>query len=243
MKVRFDQVPRSTLDTLRHLVIQGGPGRGAVLHRPSFQWQTTLGIVALALGALGIWITQSMLTDQHVPPWAPPVCGGVSALFLLFGIASIRDHFLRRREGLDAFILVTPINVVRCWGAHWPLEFHRLKDATEYKTVQEYDEKQNHKGRRFRFAFGKQVVDFLVSDPQVVSSLDEVTELAKAKGKGEALPDLPGVGIPDLMPPGPETEDGVFMRIFLNPRSEFWLFVGAMVCLALIIGVIASRRH
>ena len=241
MKVHFDQVPRSTLDILRQILIQGGPGPGAVLHRPSLRWQTILGAIAAVLGVFGIFLAASMAEDPRLQPWGPVISGGLSALFLLYAMAALRDHLLRRREGLDAFVLVTPTNVVRCWGAHWHLEFHRLKDATEFKTVQEYDEKQNHKGRRFRFGFGKQVVDFLVADPQVVSDLDEVTELAKAQGRGEALPDLPGAKIPDLMPPGPESQEGFLMRIFLNPRSEFWLVMAALLCVALIIAIMASR--
>lgn len=243
MKVHAAQVPRSTLDTLRQILIQGGPGRGAVLHRPSLRWQTIMGAIAAALGILGIFIATSMAGDPHLRPWGPVISGGLTALFLLYAVASLRDHLLRHREGLGAFILVTPINVVRCWGAHWPLEFHRLKEATEFKTVQEYDGKQNYKGRRYRFAFGKQVVDFLVTDPQAVNDLDEVTELAKAKGRGEALPDFPGAQIPDLVPNGPESQEGILMRTFLNPRSEFWLLMGALLCGALIIAIVASRRH
>ena len=243
MKVHIDQLPVSTLETLRQSLTKGGPGRGAVLHRPSVRWQVVMGSFTLALGVLGITITISMAADPRMQPWGPVVSGGLSGLFLLYAAAALRDHLLRRRQGLDAFILITPTNLVRCWGAHLPLEFHRVKDATEYKTFQEYDQKQNHKGRRYRFAFGKQVVDFLVSDPRVVSEMDEVAELARTKGKGETLPDLPGTRIPDLMPTGPAAEEGFLMRTFLNPRSEFWLATGALLCLATIIAIVASRRH
>lgn len=241
MKVAFEHLPSSTLESLRQMLSKGGPGRGALLHRPSLRWQTILGWIAAAVGAVGISIAVSMAGDERMRPWGPVISGGVSGLFLLYAIAALRDRFLRRRHGLDAFILVTPTNVVRCWGAHQPLEFHRLKDATAFKTFQEYDQKQRYKGRKFRFAFNKQVVEFLVSDPKRVSDLDEVVELGRAKGRGEPVADFPGARIPDLMPAAPETQQGFLMQVFMNPRSEFWMAVGALVCLGILIGIIASR--
>ncbi len=202
-----------------------------------------MGGISAAAGALGITITASLANDPNMKPWVPAISGAITLLFLLYAFAAARDHLLRRRHGLGAFILATPTNLVRCWGGHLPLEFFRLKDATEYKTSQEYDEKQRHKGRRFRFSFGKQGVDFLVSDPKEIAALDEVADWARAKGRGEALPDVPGAQLPDLVPAAPEAHENWLLRGLLDPRSEFWLLMGALLIAGVLVAIVASRRR
>lgn len=242
MKVHLDHVPESTSELFKKALAQGGPGRGAVFHRPSLRWMGIMGGISSVMGILGVLITFSMAHDPQFKPWVPLLAGLITSLFLLYAFVVGRDVLMRRSHGLGAFILVTPTNVVRCWGGHWPLEFFRLKDATEYKTTQEYDEKQRHKGRRFRFVFGKHVVDFLVTQPQEIAALDEVAEWARAKGRGEALPDVPGAQLPDLMPAAPEAQENGLLRGVLDPRSEFWLLMGALLILGAIVAIIASRR-
>jgi uncharacterized membrane protein YhaH (DUF805 family) len=243
MKVQLEHVPASTLDSLKSMLAQGGPGRGAVLHRPSLRWLGIMGGISAAAGLLGIVVTASMMNDPNIKAWVSMIAGAITILFLLYAFAAARDHVLRRRHGLGAFILVTPCNLVRCWGGHLPIEFFRLKEATEYKTTQEYDEKQRYKGRRFRFLFGKQAVDFVVADPKEIAALDEVAEWAKAKGRGESLPDVPGAQLPDLMPAAPEAQESGLVRGLLDPRSEFWLLMGALLIVGVLVAIIASRRR
>ncbi len=242
MLVATENLPSTTLDHFRSLLAKDRPRGGVALYRPSFRWQTILEWVALALAVLGFVITAAAASDPGTPRWVTLTGGGVSALFLLYAIAAMRDHLLRRSQGLDAFILVTPSHLVRCWGAHMPLELHRLGDATDFKSFQDYDQKQRYKGRKFRFVFHKEVVEFLVSDPACVAEVDEMVNLARAKGRGERLPDFPTAGLSELIPTLPQTHQGILMRAFMNPRSEFWAAVGALVCVAILVGIIASRR-
>lgn len=241
MKRHASDLPPPALALLREAVAKGGLGPDTFFQRPHQRWLIWAAILTL-LGAVavtvGIWAAGQA---NDTPLGGVAVMAVADLLLLLYALAAWRDILFRRREGLDAFVLVTPAHILRCWGPHLPLDLYRLAQATSFKHVHEYDQRQNYQGRKFTFTFEDQGhIDVLVPREEDAQRLDYVLDLARAKGRGERVPLPPGSDAFDFHSPGPDPT-GMAGHL-LNPRSEFWIATGAILCIGCIVAVVVFGK-
>ncbi len=161
----------------------------------------------------------------------------MSLLGLTYGLVALAEFVRSRRAELQPFLLVTPGNLVECRGSRRPLAVHRLADATEFHKVEQYN-RTRWTGMAYQFVFGgtKESAHIVLKDRQQIAALDEVLSLARAKGRGEQLPDWPGAHEPDLQIPQPESApQKTFLDQVLDPASPLWVAVGAALIVAVIV--------
>ena len=208
-------------------------GEGTLFLAETHRWLVVMGFLSLGIGLASAWSLSSGVPDW--PRHADAALPWVGLLGLVYGPLALMEYAQVFRSVLKPFLLVTPFNLVRCQGSHRPLELYRLPEATAFERVKEY-QGVKWTGQTYTFNFdGGNPVKFVLRQAKDMEAADRTLALARAAGRGEALPDLPIRRVGDLGPgySHPQPKASAFEKL-VDPSSETWLIVLGLLTLAFI---------
>lgn len=237
MRVPFNHLPREVQEQLARIWDQRGAGAGAYFQPKSHRWMGWVGLVCVLACPLAAAIALEVLRDPHVPFKAVVLAPALIALMTgTYGPLALWEwvRLLKARPG--RFLLISPTNFVECRGPGRPVVLYRLNQVTRFQKTQTYDSNQKWAGLAYAFTFEDGATPTVTLKAQSeIEVLDAVLAWAAAKGRGEALPDLPGARLPDLCPAGlPPSRPGALEQL-ADPQSEAWLGGWGFLVLALVL--------
>ncbi|HEX9009554.1 MAG TPA: hypothetical protein VF804_04245 [Holophagaceae bacterium] len=233
MRVHFRDLPAERASALKGLVLASGRDQGAWSRIEPRLWLAVMGLLGLGAGLVSAW---SLRTGA--PAWPRPADAAlpwVGLLGLAYGPLALAEYLRTLQADLRPFLLLTPFNLVRSRGSHRPLEMYRLSEACGFQRIEEY-RGSAWAGQGYAFEFdGGDKVHFTLHRRGDIEAADHVLALARAAGRGEPLPDLPGCRLGDLGPGyrRPTPEPGTLERL-LDPASETWLMVLGILLIAFV---------
>jgi len=233
MRIRLRDLPADRVDLLKRIVQERGLGEGTLFLAEPHRWLVVMGLLSLGIGLVSAWSLSSGVPDW--PRHADAALPWVGLLGLAYGPLALLEYAQVLRSELKPFLLVTPFNLVLCRGSHRPLELYRLPEATAFERVVEY-QGVKWTGQTYAFTFdGGNPVKFVLHHAKDIEAADRTLALARAAGRGEALPDLPVRRAGDLGPgySHPQPKAGGLEKLF-DPASETWLIVLGLLTLAFI---------
>jgi hypothetical protein len=245
MYTRFADMPMHIRERLLLAQRQGGFGQGSFFLKRGRPWLLWMGLVASGVGGLCAAVCFSMQeSERHAMGWAFFIPAALALIGLFYGVIALVEFFRTLKADLKPFILVTPTNIVQCKGSHQPLAIFRLAEATAFNQTNAYNREQ-WKGMDYIFSFGpKERIAFLLRRKEDMAVLDETLALARAKGKGETLPNLAGARESDLKTDSmPAAPGRAVMEQLAAPASEFWIIVAALALIGVIVAIAAGSRR
>lgn len=197
------------------------------------RWLGVLGVLTLGCGLAAAWCLGSGFAgwDRPWDAWLP----WIGLLGLGYGLVALVEYARVLAGSVRPCLLLTPFDLVRCAGAHRPLDVHRLAHAKAFHRTEEYSGRAwTGLGYTFTFDSGEKV-HFSLRRKEDIEAADRVLALAQLAGRGEPLPDLPGCRLGSLDPGAflPVPMPGFLAKV-LDPASEFWLLVLGVLILAFI---------
>lgn len=233
MRTHLRDLPADRVGLLKQISRERGLGEGTLFLATQNRWLAVMGLLSLGIGLASAW---SLGTG--IPEWPRPVDAllpWVGLLGLAYGPLALAEYIQLLRAELKPFLLLTPINLIRCRGSHRPLELYRLPEARAFERVEEYNG-ATWSGQSYVFDFEEgNRIRFVLRQKRDIEVADRTLALARAAGRGEPLPDLPirragdlGLGYSHPMPKAGGLEK------LLDPASETWLLVLGFLCLAFI---------
>jgi len=115
-----------------------------------------------------------------------------------------------------------------------------VQDATDFKATDHYSH-SSWTGRVYTFTFGDEIVSVTLKDRDAIQTMENVLELARARGRGEARPECPATTSGNLYPRGEviRHEVGILGQL-INPVSGFWITTGALALAVLLLAFITG---
>jgi hypothetical protein len=234
MLVRVQDLPGDVSARLERIIQDKGLGEGAVFLPLRRVWLLWVGLCALAAGAVAAWglvsgAAGTGLWRLRLPAWA-----GLTGL--VYGTVALVDYLRGLAAKWKPFILVTPLNLIRCLGSHHPLEMYRLPEASQFNQEEEY-EGATWQGQTFHFMFeGGHKVRFMLHSRKDIAAVTHTLQSARKAARGERLPDGPLRDAGDLCPGHLQALQGNG-RIgeFLDPSSKSWLVVLALLVMGMLL--------
>jgi hypothetical protein len=223
MRVHCQDLPPETLARFKSIAQHGGLGEGALFLALRRGWMLWVGLPALGIGALSAWVlrTGGYSGDSRwdfLLPWA-------GLVGLAYGFVAVLEFLRCRTAELKPFLLVTPLNLIKCRGSQHPLEMYRLAEARALQRVEDYNGAK-WRGQEFVFDFdGGHKVRFTLSSRSAIEAAERTLDLARRAAQGERLPDGPVRDAGELRPAHvQEWPGGSVRQQLLDPTSETWVF-------------------
>lgn len=194
-------------------------------------------VIGLGLAGAGVAATASVWFEATPPSlWVRLVVSAASGLAVCWMFVCVLELVRAAASPVKPFLLLTPKVLLVADYAHGDLEGYRLKDATGFKKVETYDDKQNHAGLRFDFTFPDGAVQFVVKDAGEIQRLEAALALARQGGELD-----PGTSGESLLPSSGGGSKSGGLRGFTRPTGEFWLVVLAFGIIGAILLFILAR--
>lgn len=236
MRISFDRLPGHVQDQFQRIWDQQGAGEGAFFERKSNRWMGWVGLLCLLACPLAAAMGLEAWRDS--PPGFKPVVLVPALIALVTGIyAPVVTlewlRLLRARPG--RFRLITPAHYVECGGPGRTAILYRLSEVTRFQKTQSYDSNQRWEGLTYAFTFEDgPTLTVKLKEARDIEALDAILAWAAAKGRGEALPDLPGLRALAFDPAALPAARPTLAERLLDPQSEVWLGAWGLLVLALL---------
>jgi len=240
MRVRLQDLPGDAAARLERIIQNRGLGEEAVFLPLRRVWLLWAGLAALAAGAVAAWGLVTGAAGTGLWSLRPPAWAGLTGL--VYGTVALVDYLRILAAEWKPFILVTPLNLIRCLGSHHPLEMYRLSEASQFDQVEEYHGAA-WQGQTFRFTFdGGHKVRFMLRRREDIAAVNRTLQWARRAARGERLPDGPVRAAGDLRPGHLQALRGSGrIEAFLDPSSESWAVVLALLVLGMLAWAVLNR--
>lgn len=242
MRMNFDALPPDLQERLGRVWEGRGLGEGSLFLEKPRRWMVWTGVISLLACGIATPIAFAIPQDPSFRMKSlvvVPVL--IAAMTGVYGPLVLWEWFRQRWVRPGRFTLITPLNYVECRGPGRMAVLYRLNQVTQFKKTQEYDQNQKWSGLAYAFTFEDGPTHTLTLKQQAdMDRLDAILAWAAAKGRGEALPDLPGTRHADFAPPGPPPRPLGPLDQLRDPQSELWLGMAGVLVLVLLAAFILN---
>ena len=192
-------------------------------HRPRL-------LAVLACVSFGAAVILAAVARSSVPA----VYAG-AALTAFYGGVCLLALVRSGAGAIEPFVLVTAAGIIKVGCSNGCVEGYQLRDATEFKKVNEYSGRQNYNGVAYSFIFPDGRIRIKEKEASQLQRLDAVLARARSGAARAGEPLLPDTGRPGAP----------FFANVLDPISRFWIeswaLIGALICIAVIILIMINR--